>query len=314
MSGNGRAEAGLGGGSFFPGKNGPHKRRPWTPCGAAAMNGVAAHPAGRPARSRNRGRRFGPAAADARLPDLLGAGRAGSRESGKPGEREAVRADWHEPRAGGGADAPPGVPVCGPEDAPPQNGEIPAALTVARRASARPARRRPLRLTSDGDVAVLLQDRLRLLQPALDPRVHPAVGVVFLVDPLLAPERDGDLPVRPALGLALKRQQKLSIPVPRTRPDRGAGTLDQTSSIRATSRTSKSPPSAGNASLPGIRTWAAAPFRSILRISEPSPSRSPESAASPPAANTASGGASDVTMPSDIAARAQKGATGPRSE
>ena len=170
---------------------------------------------------------------------------------------------------------------------------------------------RPARLPSGGHVTELLHDRLRLLQPALDPRVHPAVGVIFRVDPVPAPDLRGDLPVRPALGLALQRQQKLVIPVPRTRPRRGARTPDQTSSIRSTSRTSSNPPSAGNASPPGMRIWAAAPFSSILSNRAPSPSRSPESDALPSAASAASGGAPGATMPSDISARAQKGAIGP---
>ena len=119
-----------------------------------------------------------------------------------------------------------------------------------------------------------------------------------------------DLPVRPALGVPFQRQQKLAIPVPRTRPDRGAGTPDQTSSIRTTSRTSSSPPPTGNAPPPGIRTWTATPPRSIFRSSAPSPSLSPDSDAAPTDASAASGSPSGLTMPSDIAIRAQKGEIG----
>ena len=137
------------------------------------------------------------------------------------------------------------------------------------------------------------------------PRAGPQAGI--------APPRPVRLPVRPVLGLALQRQQKLAIPIPRPRPDRGAGMPHQTSSMRSTSRTSSNPPFSGNAPPPGIRTWAAASFRSILRISAPSPSRIPESEALPTAASAASGSPSGDTMPSGIPARAQNGAIGPSS-
>ncbi len=160
-------------------------------------------------------------------------------------------------------------------------------------------------------VAVLLQDRLRPRPAALDAGMHPAAVVVLLRDPLPAPEPLRDLAPGEPFRLAFQRQQKFGVSVlPRPRPGRGAGAPSQTSSMVATSRTSRSPPSSGKTAPRGRRTWIDRPARSILSIKAPSPSRSPESAAPPSAASRASGGASGATRPSITPACIQNGASG----
>ncbi len=161
-------------------------------------------------------------------------------------------------------------------------------------------------------VAILFQDRLRPRPAALDAGMHPAAFVVLLRDPLQAPEPHRDLAPRKPLRLAFQRQQQLSVPVPRARPDRGAGNPAQTSSMAATSRsrTRRSPPSSGKTAPRGRRTGTDTPGRSIRSIRAPSARRSPSSVAPPSAASRTSGGASRVTRPSITPACVQKGASG----
>ncbi len=167
-------------------------------------------------------------------------------------------------------------------------------------------------LRPGGHVAVPLQDAPCRGEAALDALMHPAAGVVVFLDLLRLPEAQRVVALRESFGLHLQRQQKLTVPVPRARPGRGAGNPDQTSSMRATSRSStrRSPPSSGNTVPAGRRTGTDTPGRSILSSSAPSARRSPESVASPSAASRTSGGVSRVTRPSTTPARAQKGASG----
>ncbi len=179
--------------------------------------------------------------------------------------------------------------------------------TVARRAgSARGLR-------SGGHVSIQLQDTPCAGEAALDALLHPAAGPVVRCDPLrLEDARRVFLPSEP-LRLALQRQQEFAVPViPRARPDRGTGKPDQTSSMRATSRsrTRPGPPSSGNTVPGGRRTGTDTPGRSIRSINAPSARRSPESVAPPSAASRTSGGVSNVTRPSMTPARTQKGASG----
>ena len=162
-------------------------------------------------------------------------------------------------------------------------------------------------------IAVAVRVRPGLPQPARDPRVHPAAHEILLLRPIRAPDRRGDLAVRPALRVPFQGGQQLAIPVPRARPGRGAGTPDQRSSIRITARTSSSPASSGNASPPGRRTWTAAPGRSAFSTSAPSASRRPASVDPPAAASATRGAASRTALPTAIGPRAQKGETGPSS-
>ena len=177
--------------------------------------------------------------------------------------------------------------------------------TFARRTAARGLR-------PGGHVAILLQDAPCRGEPALDALMHPAAGVVVFLDLLRLPEAQRVVALREPFGLHLQRQQKLTVPVPRARPGRGAGNPDQTSSMRATSRSStrRSPPSPGNTVPAGRRTGTDTPGRSILSSSAPSARRRPESVASPSDASRTSGGVSCVTRPSITPARAQKGASG----
>ena len=128
---------------------------------------------------------------------------------------------------------------------------------------------------------------------------------------LPAPEPDCDLALREPVRLAFQRQQKFGVPVvPRPRPGRGTGAPSQTSSMVATSRTSRRPPSSGKTAPRGRRTWTDRPSRSIRSIKTPSPSRSPVSVAPPSAASRASGDASGATRPSMTPACVQNGASG----
>ncbi len=167
-------------------------------------------------------------------------------------------------------------------------------------------------LRPGGHLAVSLQDAPCRGEPALDALMHPAAGVVVFLDLLRLPEAQRVVALREPFGLHLQRQQKLTVPVPRARPGRGAGNPDQTSSMRATSRSStrRRPPSSGNTVPAGRRTGTDTPGRSILSSSAPSARRRPESVAFPSAASRTSGGASRVTRPSMTPARAQKGASG----
>ncbi len=185
-----------------------------------------------------------------------------------------------------------------------------SAVASARPSSAAP-RRAGLRLPRR-HVPIPLQDRPCPGVAPLDALMHPAAGVVFLRDPLRRPEPERIVLLREPFRLALQRQQKLTVPVPRARPDRGAGNPDQTSSMAATSRsrTRRSPPSSGNAAPRGRRTGTDTPGRSIRSIRAPSARRSPVSAAPPSAASRTSGGASRVTRPSITPASAQNGARG----
>ena len=149
-------------------------------------------------------------------------------------------------------------------------------------------------------VAVALHVRTGLPQPAPDPRVHPAADEILVLRPDRVPDGRRDLPVRPPLRAPLQRGQQFSIPVPRTRPDRGAGSPDQTSSIRRTVRTNSSPPSSGKGRAAESRTWTAAPGRSTFKTSAPSASRRPRSEAPPAAASALSGAASRATLASAI--------------
>ena len=161
-------------------------------------------------------------------------------------------------------------------------------------------------------VPIPLQDRPRPGEAPLDALMHPAAGVIFLRDPLRRPEPERVVLLREPLRLAFQRQQKLTVPVPRARPDRGAGNPAQTSSMAATSRsrTRRSPPSSGNTAPRGRRTGTDTPGRSIRSISAPSARRSPVSVAPPSAASRTSGGASRVTRPSITPACVQNGASG----
>ena len=62
---------------------------------------------------------------------------------------------------------------------------------------------------SGGDVAVTLQDAPRLSEQALDPRLHPAVGLPLLADVLLAPEPDRNVAMRASRLRRRQRCQKL---------------------------------------------------------------------------------------------------------
>ncbi len=161
-------------------------------------------------------------------------------------------------------------------------------------------------------VPIPLQDRPCPGEAPLDALMHPAAGVVLFRDPLRRPEPQRVVLLREPLRLAFQRQQKLTVPVPRARPDRGAGNPAQTSSMAATSRSStrRSPPSSGNAAPRGRRTETDTPGRSIRSIRAPSARRSPSSVAPPSAASRTSGGASRVTRPSITPACIQKGASG----
>ncbi len=167
-------------------------------------------------------------------------------------------------------------------------------------------------LRPGGHAAVLLQDAPCRGEAALDALMHPAAGVVVFLDLLRLPEAQRVVALRKPLRFHLQRQQKLTVPVPRARPGRGAGNPDQTSSMRATSRSStrRSPPSSGNTVPAGRRTATDTPGRSILTSSAPSARRRPASAAPPSAASRTSGGVSWLTVPSMTPATAQKGASG----
>ena len=60
-----------------------------------------------------------------------------------------------------------------------------------------------------GDVSVTLQDAPRLAEQALDPRLHPAVGLPLLADILLAPEPDRNVAMRASHLRRRQRCQKL---------------------------------------------------------------------------------------------------------
>ena len=70
-----------------------------------------------------------------------------------------------------------------------------------------------------GDVAVALQDAPRLAEQALDPRLHPAVGLPLLADVVLAPEPDRNVAMRASRLRRRQRGQKLVLviaPAPRS--------------------------------------------------------------------------------------------------
>ena len=158
---------------------------------------------------------------------------------------------------------------------------------------------------------VLLEDRPGAPAPALETPEHPAVRPPLVRDPFGAPEPDRDLALGEPFRLALQRQQKLAVAaVPRSRPGRGTGAPSQTSSMRTTSRISRRPPSSGKTVPGGRRTRTERPGCSILSISAPPASLSPESAAPPSAASRTSGAASRATWPSITPACAQKGESG----
>ncbi len=94
------------------------------------------------------------------------------------------------------------------------------------------------------------------------------------------------------------------------RPGRGTGAPSQTSSMRTTSRISSRPPSSGKIEPTGKRTCTERPGCSILSISAPSSSRSPDRLAPLSRASRTSGAASRVIRPSITPARAQNGASG----
>ena len=185
------------------------------------------------------------------------------------------------------------------------------SLATVRASAPVPGRSRRYRSAPGRHLQIFLADCPRPSQAAAHMRLHPAVDVIFGRDPLRVPEGGRDPAPGQPLRLAFQRQQKLVIVPLRARPERGAGTPSQASSMRSSCRPTIRPSSA-EITVPARRRTISATSSpcSILSTSAPSARRRPESVAPPSAASCARGRASRRTSPSITPAWAQKGACG----